>query len=81
MKAIFFLLMPIFVGVLLSMTLAIYLPLEKVNKMFITGLGAPIIISIIGVWAIRANSLKRSGFIMGVSVPILSFAVYIGLVV
>ena len=45
-------------GVLLSMSLAIYLPLEQVNRMFISGLSTPLLICALAVLSLRLDKLS-----------------------
>ena len=66
-------------AILLAMTMAIYLPLEQVNKMFIAALSTPIIITAFAVWTLRVDKLKSPVIFFSVVVPSLCTAVVIGL--
>ena len=79
MRAFFALCLSLIAGVLLSMSLAIYLPLEQVNRMFITGLSAPIFICIFSVWSLRSDALKKPAIFFSFSIPFMLVAVIVGL--
>ena len=79
MRILLVLIGSLIVGVLLSMTLAIYLPLEQVNRMFLTGLGAPLIVSFLSVITLRLENIKPVIFSYLTATPILFILVYRGL--
>lgn len=79
MRILLVLIGSLIVGVLLSMTLAIYLPLEQVNRMFLTGLGAPLIISLLSVTTLRIERFTPVIFSYLTATPVLVFMVYRGL--
>jgi hypothetical protein len=79
MRALCALLLSLLAGVLIAMSMAIYLPLEQVNKMFISALASPIVITALSVWSLRADSLKAPLIFFAVSIPVLLAAVVMGL--
>ena len=79
MRAFFAIVVSIITGVLLSMALAIYLPLEQVNRMFITGLATPIFICFFSVWSLRSNALMWPALILIPATPVLLSLVALGL--
>lgn len=58
MRAFSIFILSVISGVFLSMTLAIYLPLEQVNRMFISGLATPLIICSLSVLSVRLEKLR-----------------------
>lgn len=79
MRAFLVLIGSLIVGVLLSMAMAIYLPLEQVNRMFLTGLGAPLLVSLLSVITLRVERFKPVLLSYVLATPLLFFAVYRGL--
>ena len=80
MRAFLAIFVSLIAAVLLAMTMAIYLPLEQVNKMFIAALSTPIVITAFAVWTLRVDQLKSPVIFFSVVVPCLFTAVVIGLI-
>ncbi|MCY4044442.1 MAG: hypothetical protein OXE99_05120 [Cellvibrionales bacterium] len=79
MRAFLVLIGSFVVGVLLAMAMALYLPLEQVNRMFLTGLGAPLIISLLSVMTLRIERFKPVLISYLAATPLLLFLVYRGI--
>jgi len=79
MKALIFLIFTLILSLLLSMALAIYLPFDNVNRMFIAGLSVTIIFPLtwVCILLIERQSIRIS--IFALSLPILFLMVYIPL--
>jgi hypothetical protein len=80
MRAFSALFLSLLVGISTTMALAVYLPLEQVNKLFVTGLSAPIIVAALSVWSLRANSMKGPGLFFLLAGPLSVWSLYVGLV-
>lgn len=45
-------------AVFLSLNVALYLPVDQVNRMFVSGLSAPALIIVFAVWSLRSEHIK-----------------------
>jgi len=79
MKAFFTILLTLILSLLISMALAIYLPFDQVNRMFMAGLSVPFLFPLIWVFmlTIEKQWVRITTYAFGI--PALSTLVYLQL--
>lgn len=70
------LLLILIVALLSSMALAIYLPFDSVNRMFVAGLSVPLMYPLLIVFMLSVNKPKVAAYSYIASVPVLAGLVF-----